>query len=229
VLLLCFGAAGAITNDDQGWQWGTPPPWFANNYASELDLIDRGDTLETIQHEVIEIATHLHSGDTLETIQHEVIEIATHLHSNEWLGALAASPSPPGHAAEWNTMNPFQSTAGNDTWGAWIQIIGSTDTPIHTGMTKFDLHKILVIDVAVTADLDLHIVQVGCGLNGAQTLIDSTYTTFAFVPERGAAVTVINFQMKRCEAGQNVWLRHWVDGTNAPTMDFVHLLHEYDE
>jgi len=209
VLLLCFGAAGAITNDDQGWQWGTPPPWFANNYASELDLIDRGDTLETIQH--------------------EVIEIATHLHSNEWLGALAASPSPPGHAAEWNTMNPFQSTAGNDTWGAWIQIIGSTDTPIHTGMTKFDLHKILVIDVAVTADLDLHIVQVGCGLNGTQTLIDSTYTTFAFVPERGAAVTVINFQMKRCEAGQNVWLRHWVDGTNAPTMDFVHLLHEYDE
>ena len=209
MLLLCFGAAGAITNDDQGWQWGTPPPWFANNYASELDLIDRGDTLETIQH--------------------EVIEIATHLHSNEWLGALAASPSPPGHAAEWNTMNPFQSTAGNDTWGAWIQIIGSTDTPIHTGMTKFDLHKILVIDVAVTADLDLHIVQVGCGLNGAQTLIDSTYTTFAFVPERGAAVTVINFQMKRCEAGQNVWLRHWVDGTNAPTMDFVHLLHEYDE
>ncbi len=113
--------------------------------------------------------------------------------------------------------------------GAWIQIVGSTDTPIHTGMKKFDLHKILVIDVAVTADLDLHIVQVGCGLNGAQTLIDSTYTTFAFVPERGAAVTVINFQMKRCEAGQNVWLRHWVDGTNAPTMDFVHLLHEYDE
>jgi hypothetical protein len=165
---------------------------------------------------------------TVNEVLKEVVEVEHHLHGWEkWLGA-AASPSGETHVADRATLTPFQIDAGNDTFGAWVQILGSSDTPVETGMVKFDLHRVQLLDVETT--LKETIIQIGFGATGAAALTANTYTEVMLRPEskanRGdAPITVM---MKRVSAGTKCWARCWVNGTNTSTVDFVVGIHEYD-
>jgi hypothetical protein len=77
-------------------------------------------------------------------IYEETVEIEKHLHTNErWFG-IAVTLSLPTHVADniLTAVSPFQIDAGNDTWGTWVQILGSNDTPMQSGITKWDMDEL---------------------------------------------------------------------------------------
>lgn len=160
-----------------------------------------------------------------DSLAYRVHEIERHLHNNQyWFGA-AAIPDGELHVADRATTTAFQATAGNDTWGSWLQIVGSEDTVV--GDVKFDLNRILVEDVPAPASLKVHLVQIGHGASGAAALSAGDVTEIMFAPERDARSDPYTFQSRRIAVGEKVWLRHWASGQNAPTMDFFYSRHGY--
>lgn len=171
-------------------------------------------------------------GWTLENIYTETVVLERHHHNRErWIGEHGVRNAEIDCGAT-GTQAVFQSTAGNLTWSvAPLCLIGTGDGPFVTGMTRFDAHEILVVDVAVAADTVLHYCQLIYGTSTvANAIIAEQFTDFQFIPERGAVVTRIDFITPLLTYGTDkVWLRHWVDGVNAPMMDFRLGLHEYEE
>ena len=98
----------------------------------------------------------------------EIEIVDRHFHGRErWFGA-AAAPSGEVHVADSDSMTPFQPDAGNDTFGAWGQALGSSDTPSLAGMTWFDPHQIFI--TAAERNTSIHRVQVAWGASGAAAL-----------------------------------------------------------
>ena len=168
---------------------------------------------------------------TSNSLAYRVHEIEKHFHSREiWFGE-HSSRNAEVDCGERDTMTPFQTDAGNDTWSATpLCVIGTGDVPISAGYTKLDLHRIVVVDVESTADLDIHKVQIiwGSGTVAAAISADQISDVPPFVPLRGGAFSVLDVMMPRITIGTDkVWIRHWVDGTNTATMDFFIGFHEY--
>jgi len=165
------------------------------------------------------------------TILEEVTEIKKHHHNVEdWFG-LAAVPAGETHRADDLTdgqVNPFQVDAGNVIWGAWVQILGSSDTPNRTGKTKFDLHRVQFVDSGAT---NIHsFLQVGWGATGAAALTADQYSTVAYLtPTNQAAESPSEIIMPRIDSGTKVWARCLAVGENTMTLDFYFGFHEYDE
>ena len=81
-------------------------------------------------------------------IYDEVVEIDTHLHSPErWLGAKAVPTATV--FAEANETS-YQIDSGNTVFGAWLQILGTDDTPVIADKAYFDFHRVLITDVEET-------------------------------------------------------------------------------
>lgn len=164
--------------------------------------------------------------DSLSYIAHE---IERHFHGFErWFGA-AIVPDGESHVANriGTGVAAFQADAGNNAWGAWLQILGSTDTPASAGNVKFDLHRVQVVGVERTNTV--HFVQIAYGASGGAALAAAAYTEFVFHPlgQQGQRVP-IPVMCHRHDVGTKVWLRILVPGQNTGTMDFYHGLHEYE-
>jgi hypothetical protein len=165
---------------------------------------------------------------TPESLPYILAEIETHLHGYErWFG-LATAPVGETHRADriGAGVAAFQADAGNNTWGAWLQILGSTDTPDGAGMARYDMHRFMF--TAVERSTSVHFVQVAFGASGAAALAAGTYTEFVFKPQSATAEeTPVNTQEHPQPAGTKAWLRVLVPGQNTGTMDFYLGLHEY--
>jgi hypothetical protein len=165
---------------------------------------------------------------TSNSLAYRVHEIEKHFHNSEdWFG-VAGTPSATHKADDITdgTLAAFQIDAGNDTWGTWLQILGTADTPNRTSMVKFDLHKIQIVD---TEDAEKHyFIQIGAGASGAAALSAGTYTTLAYNSAASKeSEAAINFMMPRVTAGTDVWARCFCVGTDTNTVDFYFGLHEY--
>ncbi len=165
------------------------------------------------------------------SLAYRVHEIEKHFHSREvWLGE-HSSRNAEVDCGERDVITPFQVDAGNDVYGTTpLCIIGTGDVPISAGYVKLDLHRMVVVDVEAQADLDIHKVQLiwGSGTVADAISADQISDIPPFVPERGAAFTVMEIMMPRITIGTDkVWIRHWVNGTNTGTMDFFIGIHEY--
>lgn len=168
-------------------------------------------------------------GGIEDSLGYRIGEVDRHNHNYErWFG-LSGSPSGETHRAQriGTTSTAFQMDAGNNTWGNWLQILGSSDTPAVAGMVKYDLHRLAV--TAVERTNAIHFVQLGYGASGAAALTANTYTEFIFEPTvvqgRVAPVDIIS---RRQDAGTKAWVRCWVVGQDTGTVDFFIGLHEYD-
>lgn len=160
------------------------------------------------------------------SLTYRVHEIERHLHSRErWLG-LAAVPVGETHRADIDSMVPFQIDAGNDTWGAWVQILGSGDTPIISGAVKFDIHRILITEVE-TAKIITRI-QIAYDSSAAIALPAGNYTELIIIPEKSTKENPFLFKFPRSSAGTKFWARCWANGQNTHTIDFFFGLHEYE-
>lgn len=155
-------------------------------------------------------------------------EIERHLHSNErWFGA-AITPSGETHVADRIGVGvvAFQIDAGNNTWGNWLQVLGSSDTPADAGKLYFDGHKIEIVAAERT---ETYFIQFSAGATAAAGLIALTYTEFIFRPQAVAGKPApITIQTRRASSGTKLWARCMCPSQNTATLDFYIGIHEYE-
>lgn len=160
----------------------------------------------------------------VDSLAYRVAEIEKHLHNWErWYG-LAGTPAAETHRADAIAAGiaAFQMDAGNNAYGDWLQIIGSSDTA-----KIFDLHRLMII--AVERNATTHFIQVAVGATGAAALTAGTYTEIVYHPAAVTAEAIpLDIMMRRAAAGSKVWARVLASGQNTGTMDFYLGLHYYD-
>ena len=165
---------------------------------------------------------------TPNSLAYRVHEIERHFHSYEsWFG-LAASPSGEVHRADRLATNiaPFVIDAGNNTWGNWVQILGSDDTPARTDQVKFDLHRLLF---TATENNSVYFFQLAFGDSGAAALSAGDYTEAVFIPSSNQIDSgPVDINDRRKDAGTKAWARCISYGDNTGTMSFYFGLHEYE-
>lgn len=156
-------------------------------------------------------------------------EIERHIHSDERWFETASSPNTEIHVADrlCEGGGAFQADAGNDDWGTWLQILGSSDTPELSGSSFFDLHRVSFL--AQERNNTQYCIQVAFGVSGAAALIAESYTEFPIKTGGGnSVITPVLVQGRRIMAGTKAWLRLKSPGQNTATLDFVFGLHEYE-
>lgn len=165
-----------------------------------------------------------------DSLSYRVHEAERHLHSGGRWFQLATAPNLPTHAADRigtnvATPGPFRIDAGNSAWGAWVQILGSTDTPVQVGRVFFDPHQIIVHDTERAA---VYYIQVGRGASGADALAAGTYMEFVFNATVQKETGIIQLQTGRAPAGSILWARCLCPGNNTAWFDFYFGIHEYE-
>lgn len=164
-----------------------------------------------------------------DSLAYHVEETERHLHNYErWMAAAAVSVGET-HVADEVSDNqtPFQADGGNDTWGAWVQILGSDDTPVRTAQEKYDLHRLLIVDHE--HNTNCYLIQIGFGASGAAALSAETYTEITLVTGSGATeVGPLEMISRRQDKETKVWARIWAVGKNTGTLDFLVGIHEYE-
>jgi hypothetical protein len=156
-------------------------------------------------------------------------EIERHVHSYERWFETASVANGEIHVADraCEGGGSFQADAGNDDWGTWIQILGSSDTPELSGLAKFDLHRIAF--VAQERNNTVYCIQIGFGASGAAALSAESYTEFVIRTGGGnSVITPIDVQMRRVDATTKTWLRLNCPGQNTATLNFIFGIHEYE-
>lgn len=164
-----------------------------------------------------------------DSLAYKVHENERHHHHWDRRMGLAAVPNGEIHRADSiiDNVEPFQANAGNDAWGTWLQVLGSSDTPIDGTNAFYDFHIINL--VAVQRANATHLIQIGLGASGAAALIAGTYTELVFHPQSvQGAVEAIESNVRRQAVGTLAWLRVLVRGQNTGTIDFYIGLHEYE-
>ena len=163
-------------------------------------------------------------------IEQLAYETEKHFHNYEkWFG-LAGTPAAETHRADRITLkpDPFVVDAGNDTWGSWYQVLGSSDTPVVATNTKFDFHRILVVDWETNAQD--YFIQIATGESAglAAKLTAETFTELGLTTGGGLSeVGPIDIMDRRFTVGEKVWVRTWADGQATSTLSFYIGLHEY--
>jgi hypothetical protein len=155
--------------------------------------------------------------------------LGRHFHSWERWMAAAAVPVGETHVADRisDSQTPFQIDGGNDAWGAWTQILGSTDLPVIVGREYFDPHEMLVVDIQ--RNNVIHMIQIAFGETGAAALAAGDYTELV-MKSSGVSTEAfpIRLQTRRKSVETKVWARVWAVGQVSGTLDFFYGIHEYE-
>jgi len=164
------------------------------------------------------------------SLAYKVHELERHFHNTEkWFG-LAAVPSGETHRADRMAggIQPFVLTAGNDDFGAWVQILGSTDTPVTAGMVSFDAHRFLVTD---TNSTNVFLIQVVSGESAdiaakisAELFSEAAYVSATNNNDSGVEEVMV----RRTDVGEKVWARCVCIGSSGSTISFYPAVHEYE-
>ena len=143
-----------------------------------------------------------------------------------WFEA-AATPDGEDHVADriGSGSGAFQMDAGNDTWGDWLQILGSDDTPVMTGRAYFSPRRFIVED---TERATTYFVQMGRGASGDAALTANNYTEFVYSATVQKDVAVMEVHTGRAPAGSKVWIRCMCPGNDTATMDFYFGITEFE-
>lgn len=165
-----------------------------------------------------------------DSLAYRVGEIERHFHNWERWMLLAAVPSATHKAdrigATVDSKAPFVLTSGNDTWGAWVQVLGSADTPVIPAMVKFDVHRILVV---TTNQAAIWFLQLAFGATAAEALTANTFCSVVYNPAGASDKTApVDVLTRRQTAGTLAWARGWCVGANAKTISIMFGLHEYE-
>lgn len=154
----------------------------------------------------------------------EATEAAQHVHSRErWVGVGAAAEG----------LAPYQIPVGaNDgDFGAWTELFAAEDTPMISGKTKFDPHRILLVDVPITKKLLF--LQFAWGAVAATAYGDGDYTEVYALPEKPAdgKAHPMCLRFPRIDAGTPLWIRAKQDNGKSTdgTVNLFIGIHEYDE
>lgn len=166
---------------------------------------------------------------TADSLAYGIGEIERHFHGwDRWMCAAAAANGEI-HVADRigsTGTGAFTLTSGNDTWGNWVQVLGSSDTPVVAGGVKYDLHRILVLVANTVAP---YFIQVAFGTTGAAALAANTFSSIVINPASNTDKTeALPVMSRRQAAGTKAWMRCWCVGNNAKTLTVMFGLHEYE-
>ena len=170
-------------------------------------------------------------------IAQRTYEIENHIHSHERWFESAGTPTDTHKAVRLGDpdgVGAFTITGGKSsvtpTWGSWVEILGSGDTPAEPGNKLYDLHRLFISDAST--DGVSHYIQIACGPSGDEALEALEYTEFLFRPKIAVGITSteapVELRNDRHGVGVRAWARVLVVGTNGGTLDFCFGLHEYD-
>jgi hypothetical protein len=169
-------------------------------------------------------------SDTEDSISYGIKELERHFHNNEkWFGKLAV-PNGEINVAErvGGDTAPFVLTSGNSDFGAWVQILGSGDTPVASGKAKFDLHRYLVTE---TNDINPYIIQFASGESSglAAKIAAEDFTESMYIAATNNNDSGIEELLdRRADAGEKIWARAACVGQNGKTIALYHAIHEYE-
>lgn len=167
---------------------------------------------------------------TNNSLAYRAHEIERHLHGREkWFG-VAVTPSGETHVADrMATSNAaFAVVSGNDVFGSWVQIMGSSDTPVTAGSVKFDAHRYLVTTTDSTATFIIQIVS-GESAGIAAKLSAEEFTEVPYIAPTNSNDAGINDVMSaRVLTGEKVWARCRCIGQTTKTINFYFGIHEYE-
>ena len=160
------------------------------------------------------------------SLAYKVHEIEKHFHNTErWIG-MAAIPSGTVHIGDSDSMTAFQIDAGNDDWGAWVQVLGSGDIPWTPGVVKGDAHRLLITDVERKKKITR--IQIAFGpVDAATALAANDYSEIMVTPDNDAKEDPFEIMMPRISIGDMAWARCWVKAENTGTIDFFYGVHGY--
>lgn len=168
---------------------------------------------------------------TEDSLSYRLGEIERHLHNRErWYGKLAVQT-----ATDWaeNNLTPFRAISGNNAYGTdpndEAQVLGTADTPIIAGNTRYDLHKLFIVDASSTSIYKLRIIY-GTGTM-ADAITAEQYSIVMVKIDAAAGETPnvpVPIMMRRGTCGQTkIWIQAW-NAINNATIDFFVGLHEYE-
>ena len=171
---------------------------------------------------------------TIDTTLAETEIVEEHFHNVEyWFGSDvtydgAVSPTSAGSRA---SMIPYTITSGNDDYGDWVPLLGSTDTPIKTGYTQYDAHRISLVGVETRQVT--HRLQFVCGDTASDAdacVVISDVSELIITPYDIKAQDRISHLIDtRSTAGDPFWCRSWVAGMNGDNLQLFLGIHEYEE
>ena len=166
----------------------------------------------------------------IKNIEQEIYEVEKHLHNYEkWFGQ-ASVPSGELHVADRMAggISAFQLIAGNDDFGSWVQVLGSSDTPVQSGKVKFDLHRLLVISTNSTRPFTIQIIT-GESSGIAGKLLSEDFDELPYISASNNNDSGISEIIdKRINVGTKVWMRVCDIGGNGTNINFYIGIHEYD-
>ena len=167
--------------------------------------------------------------ERLRSAEQEVFEINTHTHNHaKWFGVAALSVGET-HVADrvGPAIAPFALLSGNDAYGNWLQVLGSSDTPVQAGMVRIDAHNVLV---TTTNSTEAFAVQFAVGESAglAALIAVENFTEFMYISATNNADSGIEeVKAKGMPAGTKVWARCICMGQNAKTINLYVGTHEY--
>jgi len=177
------------------------------------DIIDSFDSI---------VQTEIDNNMSVAEILTIVTELEDHSHNYEvWMEKAAVPAGETNIADQIGTvggLGAFQVDAGNNTWGAWVQILGSADTPVRTGKTQFDLHRIIV---EAAERNETYYFQIGFGASGAAALAAEEIAEAVLEPltnqvDSGPLV----MRSEPADSGTKAWARCMCPGQDTATLDF---------
>lgn len=194
------------------------------------DLLPDAGALTSISDETDKIDDAAVSGlaGTANSLAYRVAEIERHLHSGGRWFEEAGTPTATHKADRMGTVGAagaFRIDAGNDTWGDWVQIFGSGDTPTVVGKVYFDPHQVIVEDTEKAAT---YFIQIGRGASGDAALTAGTYSEFVYAAANTKSTAIIPVQTGRAPAGSLLWARCFARTEDTAWLDFYIGIHEYE-
>ena len=154
----------------------------------------------------------------------ELENVDHHFHNIErWFGKKAVPVA--GVNEMDNVLTPFQIDSGNNAYGTGICVIGSGDTPVLAGKTKFDIHKILIVNTERANEP--YKLRITWGATEAAGVAAGNYSTTMIYPSTTLRQTPQEIKAPQLAAGTKLWVNCWC-GANTGTIDLFVGLHEYD-
>jgi hypothetical protein len=167
-------------------------------------------------------------GDKQDSLAYRVAENERHNHSYaRWYGK-AITPNGEIHVADelGYDAGAFQLNAGNNDFGAWVQVMGSSDTPFAPGQVYFDFDE---FQIENTQRTNTYVLQISFGETGDQGIASKTYSTKPYTPQTNQVDSdSITIKSKRHIAGTKVWVRCKCITQISGTINLYIGFHEYE-
>lgn len=164
----------------------------------------------------------------IKDINERIVTVEDFLMSSEKWFEKAAVPVGETHIADeiGQGIGAFQIDAGNDDWGLWLLIMGSSDTPLTPGRKYFSLRG---MDMASAERDETYFIQVAAGEDPDVVIAEKEYyADFSITPLSNQIDSgVLYLQSKRCSVNTKIWIRCKCPGFDTGTLDFYFGLIEF--